>query len=595
MTGPLRDPNVDESTIEKLDEAADELNELAEDLGLSPNSVNYWLVNHDEINQLAAYDGFQTRYPHWKWGMKYVERKKKDAYFGGKIFELVNHDEPSSAFLQESNSLQEQKSVIAHVEAHADFFANNKFFPDDPDAAAMLERHARIIESYYEDPSIEYEEVEEWIDAILCLENTIDELSPMEDVNNSNPDEDNKGPSAREKVDSLDISEDVKRQVFGEIEDEEEEDMAEEETDVLAFLLKHGKQFNEESERAVEYEDWQRTILEILRREAYYFAAQKMTKIMNEGWAAFWESVMMTNEGYAEADEIIDYADKQSMVLNAPGLNPYKIGKELWEYIENRRNRREVADKLLRVKGIDWRNYHNDVDFTDVMEKLEENADDSVLCEKHYSLLRRQNLGFLETIPQDELQRIDRYMFEKDRYDTVEEALQDVDYEAGWKRMREIRETHNDITFIDAFLTEEFIDKEEYFAYEFNPQNEQFEVSGVDLDSVKQKLLLQITNGGKPTIQASDKNYNNAGELLLKHQYNGIPLDMKQSEEVLKRVFNLWGRPVNLKTIDKDAEGNEQGIILRYDGESIEEEETDDVEDIRADQIDYDTKPEDWL
>lgn len=595
MTGPLRDPNVDESTIEKLDEAADELNELAEDLGLSPNSVNYWLVNHDEINQLAAYDGFQTRYPHWKWGMKYVERKKKDAYFGGKIFELVNHDEPSSAFLQESNSLQEQKSVIAHVEAHADFFANNEFFPDDPDAAAMLERHARIIESYYEDPSIEYEEVEEWIDAILCLENTIDELSPMEDVNNSNPDEDNKGPSAREKVDSLDISEDVKRQVFGEIEDEDEEDMAEEETDVLAFLLKHGKQFNEESERAVEYEDWQRTILEILRREAYYFAAQKMTKIMNEGWAAFWESVMMTNEGYAEADEIIDYADKQSMVLNAPGLNPYKIGKELWEYIENRRNRREVADKLLRVKGIDWRNYHNDVDFTDVMEKLEENADDSVLCEKHYSLLRRQNLGFLETIPQDELQRIDRYMFEKDRYDTVEEALQDVDYEAGWKRMREIRETHNDITFIDAFLTEEFIDKEEYFAYEFNPQNEQFEVSGVDLDSVKQKLLLQITNGGKPTIQASDRNYNNAGELLLKHQYNGIPLDMKQSEEVLKRVFNLWGRPVNLKTIDKDAEGNEQGIILRYDGESIEEEETDDVEDIRADQIDYDTKPEDWL
>lgn len=593
MTAPHRDPNVDESTIEQLDEAADELNQLSEDLGLSPNSVNYWLVDHDEINQLAAYDGFQTRYPHWKWGMKYVERKKKDAYFGGKIFELVNHDEPSNAFLQESNSPQEQKSVIAHVEAHADFFANNEFFPDDPNAASMLERHAKIIESYYEDPSIEYEEVEEWIDAILCLENTIDELSPMEDVNNS-PEDDDSGPGVREKVESLDISEDVKRQVFGEVKEDDDDEETEEETDVLAFLLKHGKQFNEESERAVEYEDWQRTILEILRREAYYFAAQKMTKIMNEGWAAFWESVMMTNEGYAEPDEIINYADKQSMVLNAPGLNPYKIGKELWEYIENRRNRREVADKLLRVKGIDWRNYHNNIDFTDVMERLEENTDDSVLCEKHYSLLRRQNLGFLETVSQEELQRIDRYMFEKDRYDTIEEALQDVNYEAGWERMREIRETHNDITFIDAFLTEEFIDKEEYFAYEFNPQNEQFEVSGSDLDSVKQKLLLQITNGGKPTIHASDKNYNNAGELLMKHQYNGIPLDIEQSEAVLKRVFNLWGRPVNLKTIDKDPEGNEQGIILRYDGESIEEEETDEVEDIRADQIDYDTKPGDW-
>lgn len=595
MTGPHRDPNVDESTMEELDEAADELNQLAEDLGLSPNSVNYWLVNHDEINQLAAYNGFQTRYPHWKWGMKYVERKKKDAYFGGKIFELVNHDEPSNAFLQESNTAQEQKSVIAHVEAHADFFANNNFFPDDPDAAAMLERHAKIIESYYEDPSIEYEEVEEWIDAILCLENTIDELSPMEDVSKSNAEDENEGPSAKEKVESLDISEDVKRQVFGDMENDDEDDATDEDSDVLAFLLKHGKQFNEESERAVEYEDWQQTVLEILRREAYYFAAQKMTKIMNEGWAAFWESVMMTNEGYAEADEIIDYADKQSMVLNAPGLNPYKIGKELWEYIENRRNRREVADKLLRVEGVDWRNFHSNIDFSEVIEQLEENADQSVLCEKHYSLLRRQNLGFLESIPQEDLQRIDRYMFEDDRYSSVEEAIEDVDYEAGWKRMREIRETHNDITFIDAFLTNEFIDNEEYFAYEFNPQSEQFEVSGVDLDSVKQKLLLQITNGGKPTIHASDKNYNNAGELLLKHQYNGIPLDVNQAEEVLKRVFDLWGRPVNLKTIDKDVEGDEQGIIIRYDGDSIEEQETDEVEDIRADQIDYDTKPEDWL
>lgn len=595
MKGPHRDPNVDESTIEELNEAADELNKLAEDLGLSPNDVNYWLVDHDEINQLAAYDGFQSRYPHWRWGMKYVERKKKDTYFGGKIFELVNHDEPSHAFLQESNTIQDQKSVIAHVEAHADFFANNNFFPDDPNAASMLERHAKIIESYYEDPSIEYEDVEEWIDSILCLENTIDQLTPIEDVSSQiNGNEEDSGPSVKEQVESLDISDDVKRQVFGDIEDEEDDMYGDEDSDVLAFLLKHGKQYREEENRADEYEDWQRTILEILRREAYYFAAQKMTKIMNEGWAAFWESVMMTNEGYAEPDEIIDYADKQSKVLNAPGLNPYKIGKELWEYIENQTNRREVAEKLLRVEGITWRNFHNKLDFTEIMETIDDNVDTSDPCQRHYSLIRRQNLGFLENISKDDLQRITRYMFEKDKYNTIEEALEDINYAEGWEKMREIRETHNDITFIDAFLTEEFIDSEEYFAYEFNPSNDQYEVSGVDLDSVKRKLLLQITNGGKPTITAADGNYNNSGELLIKHQYNGIPLDIDQSTEVLKRLFNLWGRPVNLKTIDKDAEGNEQGLIIRYDGEGIEETETSEVDDIRADQIDYDTKPDEW-
>ena len=32
---------------------------------------------------------------------------------------------------------------------------------------------------------------------------------------------------------------------------------------------------------------WQRNIIGIIRDEAYYFAPQAMTKIMNEGWASY--------------------------------------------------------------------------------------------------------------------------------------------------------------------------------------------------------------------------------------------------------------------------------------------------------------------
>lgn len=590
-----KETNTEESTTKKLDSDVENLNKLAEDLGLSPQEVNYWLVDHNQINKLAAYDGFQTRYPHWRWGMKYEKRKKKDTYFGGKIFELVNHDNPSNAFLQESNSLQDQRSVIAHVEAHADFFSNNKFFQDEPDAAQMLERHAKIINSYYKDPSIEYEDVESWIDAILCLENTINTLGIMENIEESN-NEENDGPSVEDKIDSLDISESVEKQVFRDLEENDDEEIkTDSNNDVLAFLLKHGMKYNDNLERAEEYEDWQRTILEILRKESYYFYPQRMTKIMNEGWAAFWESIMMTDEGYAEKSEIIDYADKQSKVLNAPGLNPYKIGMELWQYIENRSNRKELVEKLLKIDGVTWRNFHSEIDFSEVRMVLDENRDNTVPCERNYSLLRRQNKGFLREISSDELERISRYMFDRSKYQSVNDALKDVNYEAGWEKMREIRETHNDITFIDSFLTSEFIEQEKYFAYEFNPSDEKYEVSGTDLDSVKQKLLLQITNGGKPTIIASDNNYNNSGELLLKHQYNGVPLDIMQANKVLERLFELWGRPVNLKTIDKDLEGNEQGIIIRYDGDKHKEKETDDIDDIRADEIDYDTKPDQWL
>jgi stage V sporulation protein R len=185
-------------------------------------------------------------------------------------------------------------------------------------------------------------------------------------------------------------------------------------------------------------------------------------------------------------------------------------------------------------------------------------------------------------------------MFDDKKYSNIDESLEDVKFEKGWKKMREVRETHNDITFIDTYLSSEFIDNENYFAYDFNPESNRNEVSQTDLDSVKKKLLLDITNNGKPTIVATDNNYKNEGQLLLSHKYNGVPLDISQAEKVLMRLFRLWGRPVNLKTIDKDKEGDEQGKIITYDGQDTSIEKTGDVDDIRADEIDYDTKPDSW-
>src|SRR5262245_8850582 len=49
------------------------------------------------------------------------------------------------------------------------------------------------------------------------------------------------------------------------------------EKDVLLFLIENAP-----------LKGWQRDILEIIRDEAYYFAPQGQTKVMNEGWASFW-------------------------------------------------------------------------------------------------------------------------------------------------------------------------------------------------------------------------------------------------------------------------------------------------------------------
>ena len=649
---------------EGLTEPAQAANELAEKLGLEPFEVNYWIVDYDEMNELIAYGGFQRRYPHWRWGMSYDRQRKQRQFLGGKAFEIVNNDDPSNAFLQESNELADQKAVITHVEAHADFFRNNEWFrmfSESPDAAAMLERHADVIAEYMDDPEISREAVEEWIDHVLCLEDNVDQHRPFSAALDP---EDDPAVTAdiEERLDDLDLSEEVRDEVFDESfldsmtgDEDGAAFPAEPELDVLAFLAAHGKAYDEASERASEYEEWQREILELLRKEAYYFAPQKMTKVMNEGWASYHESRMMADENFAGDDEFVSYADHMAQVLGSPGLNPYKLGFELWQYVENRRNRRAVIEHLLRVEGVTWRNFGDSVDLDRVLEYLEpdpvvsdpvgnlesltpddpridaetlervRNGEDvdverypwklltyRGMAERHYSLVKREHRGFLGRITQSELERIARYLFETDRYGSVEAALDDVDRAAGWDRMFEVRESHNDVTFLDEFLTEEFVEANEYFTYEFTHTTGDFRATSTAAEDVKKKLMLQFTNFGKPTIAVHDGNFRNRNELLLAHHYNGVQLDLQQAKQTLERVFELWGRPVALKTIrkefdehdievarrrDREPEPTERGTLLRFDGESFEREDLPDEEiaDIRATEVDYDTKPEEWL
>jgi stage V sporulation protein R len=376
---------------------------------------------------------------------------------------------------------------------------------------------------------------------------------------------------------------------------------------------------------------------------------------MNEGWASYWESKMMADEAFAGTDEFLTYADHMARVLGSPGLNPYKLGLELWNYVENTTNRREVIERLLRVEGVTWRNFEDVIDFDEVQALIEPDPmvasispDDldaldpedprvdaemlaaakdgeidvgqypwkvltyEGLAERHYSLVKPQNRGFVRRASANDVERIARYLFDDDRYDSVEAALADLDYAAGWDRMREIRESHNDVTFLDEFLTQEFVDDNNYFTYEFTRTTGDFRATSTDHEDVKKKLMLQFTNFGKPTVTVMDGNYNNRNELLLAHHYNGVELNRGQAEAVLKRVFELWGRPVNLKTIakelddhdievakrrDREPEPEEQGKLLRYDGETVttEDLEWSEVEDIAATEVDYDTKPDEWL
>jgi Uncharacterized conserved protein len=668
---------------ETLDEPAEEARNLADRLGLDPYPVRYWVVDHDEMNELIAYGGFQQRYPHWRWGMNYEQQRKKDRHGLGKAFEIVNNDDPSHAFLQESNTTADQKAVITHVEAHADFFANNGWFglyadrgEDGPNAAARLGRNAERLAEIGRRADVDRDEVERLIDAVSALEDTIDQHSPVDaaredDVIEPTPDGDDKRAELQAKIDELDLSAEVQGDVFDEEWlDAQDGDVEPDKPrpDVLAFLRDHGKRYDEETGKAVDREPWETTVIDAIREEAYYFAGQKVTKVMNEGWATYWEATMMGGEGFADPDEFLTYADHMSRVLGSPGLNPYKLGFELWTHVELQAARQDVVDKLLRVDGVTPENFHSRIDTDDVTERLQPHPaiegagpamldelaelaadgdprvdaemidralsardDDSDtddgpdieaypwklltyegLAERHYVLSRPKHRTALRNLSRSTLAEQARYMFDVDRYETVSDALNAVDRTAGWKRMYEVRESHNDVTFIDAFLTDEFVRERDYFTYEYSEAADEFRVASTDAADVKRKLLLQFTNFGKPTIVVLDGNFKNRGELLLGHQYNGVALDEQQAKETLKRAFELWGRPVNLATIrteydetevrraqrqNREPEGTEVGVRLQYDGGAVTEHDlgSEIKTRLEAEEVDYDTKPDDWL
>jgi stage V sporulation protein R len=466
----------------------------AVEYGLDFYEVVFEVLDFDTMNQIAAYGGFPLRYPHWKWGMEYEKLRKRDAYGLGRIYEMVINNDPVYAYLQESNSVTDQKLVMAHVYGHADFFKHNAWFSKtNRKMMDEMANHATRVRRHIE--RVGQETVERFIDACLCVEHLIDPHSVyMGHGSEGHAGHDRHGsenratkerttgfePHKLPAKDYMDPFINPQREMERQRKEHEERSQAakgrfpaEPTRDVLQFLLRHAP-----------LEEWQQDILGIIRDEAYYFAPQAMTKVMNEGWATYWHSKLMTSH-FVEDSEIVHYADQHSGVVHMPpgGFNPYKIGVELFKDIERRWN-----------------------------------------TGQHGAVWER-----LDTIG-------------------VREAFDDKSMK-GREKIFEVRRVYNDVNFIDEFLTEEFCEKHRMFEHKRDPETGELKVVSRDFKRVKQTLLHYLTNMGQPFLYVVDGNYLNRGELYLAHRFTGLEVDLAKASEVLGQLRFLWGRPVHLQTV----------------------------------------------
>jgi len=283
-----------------------------------------------------------------------------------KIYEVVINSNPSYAFLLETNSPTQNKMVIAHVLGHIDFFKNNVYFSKTNrrmvDEAAL---HARRMGEY----EFKYgrKVVEEFLDAVLSIEEHVDPNFFIRKRNQKAENEDEKKSDRREgPYDDL-LSKEERNEGDPSKEDKDNQRKRKlsfevPEKDLVYFLMKYSPTL----------EPWQRDVMAMLHEEMEYFVPQMQTKIMNEGWASIWHSRIM-REMDLPTNEHLEFAELHAGVVSPHKgqLNPYYLGYKIFEDIEKRWDNPSAEERKKfgraggegRAKMFEVRELDNDISF----------------------------------------------------------------------------------------------------------------------------------------------------------------------------------------------------------------------------------------
>ncbi|RKQ35894.1 SpoVR family protein [Oceanobacillus halophilus] len=365
----------------ELTYAIEEITEIASDFGLDFYPMRYEICPADIIYTFGAY-GMPTRFSHWSFGKQFHRMKLQYDLGLSQIYELVINSDPCYAFLLNTNSLIQNKLIIAHVLAHCDFFKNNvRFSNTRRDMVESMTATAERIADY--EMMYGKEEVEQFLDAVLSIQEHIDPSIVSSKL------------SYDELEEELEEEEVVRKTEFDDLWNLDKKPQKEKpinrkknrkfppvpEKDLLLFIEEHSR----------ELEDWQRDILTMMREEMLYFWPQLETKIMNEGWASYWHQRIL-REMDLTTEETIEFSKLNAGVVqpSKTQINPYYLGLKIFEDIEKRYDNPTDEMKELgyepgsgRKKIFEVREIESDISFIrNYLTKELVNREDMYLFEK---------------------------------------------------------------------------------------------------------------------------------------------------------------------------------------------------------------------
>ncbi|MDI6806244.1 MAG: SpoVR family protein [Candidatus Aenigmarchaeota archaeon] len=255
-----------------LDNYIGEIRYKAQELGLSFDQVRFSKRDKDFFHELEAF-GLPSRFVHWSFGGGYKYSKNAWEKLGEITLETVLVTMPPQAYLLDTNSELQDKSVIAHVYGHADFFKHNYLLSHaHKDMLNKASIHSETIEQY--EKKYGKAEIEKLLDSCLVVCSHTDVFS----------------------------------------------------SDGLPYFL---------LEKAP-LDDHEAGLLDMMITESKYFSQLGRNRIINEGWASLIEDMIMQSL-VSKADWVEYCISKAGVLTQPKlDVNPYTLGIAVWKAIKEK-------------------------------------------------------------------------------------------------------------------------------------------------------------------------------------------------------------------------------------------------------------------
>jgi len=489
----------------ELEEVIPKVIQACLDFGLKPYKPVVEVLTYDDISEVAAYGGFPVRFPHWSFGMEYEELSKGYEFGMHKIYEMVINTNPAYIYCLDSNPLLDHVTVIAHATGHSDFFRQNVWFePTTENALNELANHGSRIRRYMDRWG--REKVGQFIDWVLCVDDLIDLSASWRS----------------RQVKELRVKDRreyhyPRRLKLPSTEDEEHDYM----------------------EPWINDDQWKK------------FEKERLARL---------EAAQTLNIFKGNDKDVLGY-----LVKNAP-LVPWQQDIISMLYREAQYFAPQALTKMMN-EG--WASY----------------VDYNIMARKHWAGgggiydYSKHKMGVLggkySTNPYAVGFKLFLYIEErwnKGRFGREYEQCEDMTKRKNWdtkagkghEKVFEVREIHNDLTAIQQFVDQEFVDQYELYVWEKFPRPDggfDYRIKTRDAKEIKKILMQRYSNGGRPDIRLTDPNYANKDILLLQHFWEGRILARRYAQATLVCLWNLWNqggvagkRPVAVATKDKDGE-----------------------------------------